>query len=74
MSEDNQEQLMPDEDQEMENDVVPPSSRVKKILKWNKDKQVFDMEPQHIEELKKYHITDPSQWDEFEKLYTSFPF
>ena len=33
-----------DENDEME-DILPPSSRVKKILKWNKDKMVFEMEP-----------------------------
>lgn len=69
MSEDNQEQLLVDEGQEQ--DVLPPSSRVKKILKWNREKQVFDMEQQHIDELRQFHITNAQQWDEFERLYTS---
>lgn len=28
-------------------DILPPSSRVKKILKWNREREVFEMEPTH---------------------------
>jgi hypothetical protein len=31
------------------------------------------MEQQHIDELRQFHITNPAQWDEFQKLYTSLP-
>ena len=51
-------------------DILPPSSRVKKILKWNKDTEVFEMEPQHEQELRAI-IKDDAQWAEFSKFFTS---
>ena len=53
-------------------DILPPSSRVKKILKWNRDQQAFDIEPPHKQELQQI-IGSDSRWTEFEKLYTSLP-
>jgi|LauGreDrversion4_2_1035121.scaffolds.fasta_scaffold339537_1 hypothetical protein len=28
-------------------DILPPSSRVKKILKWNKEREVFEIDEIH---------------------------
>ena len=52
-------------------DILPPSSRVKKILKWNKETSRFEMEPKHQEELREHHIKDAAQWAEFERFFTS---
>ena len=53
-----------------QNDLLPPSSRVKKILKWNTKLEVFEMEEQHQQELRAI-IKDDAQWAEFEKFFTS---
>jgi len=52
-------------------DILPPSSRVKKILKWNKELEVFEIDDQNKAQLKSDHIKDEAQWNEFEKLFTS---
>lgn len=52
-------------------DILPPSSRVKKILKWNKEREVFEIDETHKQQLKSDHIKDEAQWAEFEKLFTS---
>ena len=51
-------------------DILPPSSRVKKILKWNKETSRFEMEPTHERELREQHIKDATQWAEFEKFFS----
>ena len=49
---------------------MPPSSRVKKILKWNGT--VFELDHQDIKELQEQHITDIDKWQQFQKVYQSF--
>ena len=50
-------------------DMRPSSSRVKKVLNWNKKTSQFELETKHIEELRRDHIKDDNQWREFETLY-----
>ena len=61
------------DEQEGIEDIVPPSSRVKKILVWNDRTLKFEMEQKHIDELRQNHITDERNWNEFQKMYESFP-
>ena len=58
-----------DENEDLD-DMLPTSSRVKKILKWNKDDKVFEMEDKDQQELRAI-IKDDAQWAEFSKFFTS---
>ena len=51
----------------------PTSSRDKKVFKWDSDEKRFTMDERHKDELKKYHITNEGQWQEFEALFENFP-
>lgn len=53
-----------DDDDYLE-ESLPPSTRVKKVLKWNPDLRKFEIEDHHRDEMKDKHITDESQWEDF---------
>ena len=43
-------------------DIKPNSSRVKKVLIWNKKRCEFEMSDQDKKDLQEFHITDQDQW------------
>ena len=53
--------------------MLPSSSRVKKVLKWDYEEKVFTMDPSHLAELRAQQIPEEAQWAEFEGFFRSLP-
>ena len=52
-------------------DIKPNSSRVKKVLIWDKKRREFEMSDADKADLREYHIKDNDQWQQFEEKYKS---
>ena len=53
--------------------MMPKSSRVKKVIKWNTKLGKFELDEQDKADLQQYNITNEEQWREFEAFYEEFP-
>ena len=52
-------------------DIKPNSSRVKKVLIWDKKRREFEMTDADKNDLREYHIREDEQWQQFEEKYKS---
>lgn len=54
-------------------ELLPSSSRVKKVLKWNDASQEFVFSAEDEKTLRESVITDPAQWQELSKFCRELP-
>ena len=56
-----------------EMEMLPSSSRVKKVLKWDIEQRRFEFSPEDEDVLRKQVITDEQQWQELAKFCRELP-